>query len=597
MYGNFRNKKLANILFNITYKKNENYHSNINYTYIDSNYSEMYTTNQGNISKMEKFSTYHEEAGLPFIYYGIKNQTILLNGSINNSNNNEFGRFNNNNTVRNNFFSIQDIEDFEISAELRSEKIPIERLIELLNISKKKFELYEILRKINFCVMMSQLNFESLIIIMQKIVFRLEEIKYNQELYDEVLTPFIYFVLKNLLSKSKKNIENFLSKNCFNSNDMNSVSNNKGNFNFADLNDTFFINNKVSNNRNGNYNSNSLFKKRNSNSSNNNNTNMDNSTSFINISNNNNLNSQKFNLKQNLNNSSEIDNSNNNIINNNNSLNNLNDININFSNQNENKDKYKDKEKQDFNSFNNNDNNSISLFKNNQNLKYYKESILKALILALKNIEFTKISEKFNFNVIDNNEISVENYRQGNLDYFSFFNLNRKKLSSSIFFISKVFEDFIKFTYSKNNQKIIIDIIIKEEENFLTKNANGKNKNSEGKISADFDENNFINYMNNLYFLLDYSSNYYDNADLIFNLLNIFIKMIKNKELIKVSNCLFENIMTDELFLKILLNFKNNIFILTNLFYFSTLYYNMMNMNYPEKLNVNQIYLIFFYLI
>ena len=94
--------------------------------------------------------------------------------------------------------------------------------------------------------------------------------------------------------------------------------------------------------------------------------------------------------------------------------------------------------------------------------------------------------------------------------------------------------------------------------------------------------------MNNLYFLLDYASNYYDNADLVYNFLKIFIKIIKNKELVKVGNCLFENIMTDELFLKILGNFKNNIFILTNLFYFSTLYFNMMNGNHPEKLNVKK---------
>ena len=80
MYGNLNEgKKLANILFNITYKKYENPQ--------DSNYSM-------SLSKIENYSHFNEESVLPFIYYGIKNQTILLNGS---SNYKDFTRHNNKN--------------------------------------------------------------------------------------------------------------------------------------------------------------------------------------------------------------------------------------------------------------------------------------------------------------------------------------------------------------------------------------------------------------------------------------------------------------------------------------------------------------------
>lgn len=608
MYGTLQNKKLANILFNITYKKNELYNNNNTYTNHDSGINSEYNTNHNlnNLSKIEKFSNFQEETVLPFIYYGIKNQTILLNGSTNNAikynnDNNNINNINNNinynsnnlndfsKIQRTNFFSIHDIEELEISGELKSEWIPIDRLIDLLSISKKKFELYEILRKLNHVLLKQEIAFESLILIMQKIVLRLDEIKCNIELHDEVLTPFIYFVLKNILIKIKKYLDSNAAFIEFKINkNVNNAKNKK-----IDKNISLLNKNELSESVND---LDSNFKSKE-------------------------LNKHKANIANKINNLNRINNSNY-VINDelsgggiytdkskeNNNASLLNNC---IKNNSGKKVCFMEKIDDSFHHLQNNEKNEIyknsnlsDNYKFKQLLKSLKEIIMKSFFLAMKNIEFQNSS---NCGANKNTNLNVFNQnlrKRTSINYDSFFNWNRKKIISSISYLAKLFEDFVNIAYNKSGNNVLVSINFKINEN-LKNNGNNNYCNELKKelysksVTCQIDQDCFSIFMNNLYFLINHGSNFYDNADLVFNIQSIQLKIIRNKEFANMKEIMFENLLTDEIYFNVSKNYKNNIDIQTNLNYLSSVYYIFMNSNFPEVSKVILIFSIynFFFLI
>jgi len=559
MYQNLDNKKIANLLFNVTYKKNDNYNNHFNtntYYNQDSVLSEYNTLNNiTNLSKIEKFSTYEEESVLPFLYYGIKNQTILLNGSRNNLNDILKNQ-------RSNFFSIHDIEELEISGELKSERISFERLLELLSISKKKFEFYEILRKLNYYIMKKELDIENIVLIMQKIIYRLDELKYNQELHDEVLTPFIYFVLKNILTKMKIILENdfniFLNLNIMNKNTNKIRKNTEDNeniciqnFNKMDIN---FPNENLINNGN-------IFSNYETKLSNKININDENIRFNIykheNI--NNEINPKEISMSENFDFSSP------NLVN-------L----INNSRKNE---------KLKSNIFNGNDkikNNHEDKIKNIVfDLKCLNNIIIKSFYISIKTIEFHSFSyySNKNLNIIYENLLPNRAF----FNFESFFNNNRKKISSTLSYLSKLLQEYVSLTYNKNNN-IKLNVVFKDKD--LTRNCNNQNnyllKEKEKLFSEEIDQIRFSNFIYNLYLIINHACKYYDNSELILNILNIQIKIIKIKNLENLRDVMFDRILTDDIYLNINRNFKNDKNILTNLFYLSSVYSSFMNNNFPE---------------
>lgn len=554
MYGNFNNKKLANLFFNITFKKYD--FNNYNFTYPDSTFSEYNNLNNlNNMSKIEKFSTFREESALPFIYYNIKNQTILLNGS--NKNLNDGIRF-----PKNNFFSINDIEELEISGELKSERLPIDRLIELLGISKKKFELYEILKKINYYILKKDLPLENMLTIMQKIILRIDEIKMNRELHDEVLSPYIYFVLRNILIKFKKSMENIINRESFNAEDiMNNNNPNNFNVNPADLNK-----------------GNILFQQKSLEST----EAFDFSNKNINTYKNDESKNQVSNINPNANDPLSYKKS---LISSNENKNiydNIDDLGKEYS--------------QNYNQLDYDNSNHRGIFlKNKYDFKLFKDIILKSFFSSIENIEYHPCNNKHMKNIINYDILNYEKYKQSLANYDSFFNLNRKKIISSVSYIAEIFEDFFLFNIDNSNNLISIKIHFKtiecvDNKKNVSSSKSGKEITEKLK-GVEISQNKFCEYTNNLYFLLDHSANFYDNADLVFNILSINIKILKSKDLLVSNNSrIFEYLITDEIFLNISKNFKNNCSIMTNLYHLTSLYWNYMSANFPEKINVITIF-------
>jgi len=575
MYGSIQDKKLANVLFNITYKKSESYCTNSNFNHLDSINSENHTNinfSLINLSKIERFSNFHEESVLPFIYYGIKNQTILLNGSSENLD--DSLKF-----QKTNFFSIHDIQELEISGELKSEKIPIDRLIELLSISKKRFEFYEVLKKINSFFNKQEISLEKIVLIMQKITLRLEEIQSKVELHDEVLVPYIYFVLKNLLLKSKKILDN----NCgiyFNtqSYEKNCNMNEKT---FNDKND-FIENIKIDSNKiNCNLSCNNAI---NNHIKNNSNNNLNNST-FVN--------EKDYNINENIVYKSQ-ENKNyvffnflkNRIFKNNfknsafdNNNNNLNDSenNINYnSKDNDHKDYFRS--------------NSKKQSKNNIDLILLKEIILKEFLLAigvleLQTYENSVVNSKKKKIFIINKAINKTSF----INDDTYFGWNRNKINASIFFLSILFEDFVLLSVDKSKLCLILKIIFKEFEapknNPKFKNNHSIESNSkfkENSVKYEIDQNRISTFLFNLNSLLNNVSKCYDNADLVMNILSIQIKIMKTKELGTLEDVNFKNVLTDEVFFKISKNFRSNSKILINLYHLTAIYIRFIKSNYPE---------------
>jgi len=526
---------------------------------------------------------------LPFIYYGIKNQTILLNGSSSNNFNDLCSR-----NQKTNFFSIHDIEELEISGELKSERIPIDRLIDLLGISKKKFELYEILRKLDYLVMKQEIAFENMILFVQKIVFRLEEIKFNPELRDEVLTPYIYSVLKNILIKANKYMEIRYSAGCANHDLVVSKQENNNNSN----------NSNISSNNNL---CSSLFPK---------------NENFILAEANNELVDEtnmnfNFDYKNNFTNNMKKANpfksgelygnstaANNNFIDNTQSTASLNEgidnisstfppsncfDNLNFLKNHKGK-FFKNKNSNYYNNhnYNYNEKNSFNLFKKNEDVKGFKEVILKSFFLAMKNIEF-----QTNLNLSDNRNLNIFNEsslrKRNSLNYDCFFNWNKKKIRASISYLATLLEDFISISYNKQGNNVSLKVNLKENENAnISSNNNNNNINGSMLESSDYpvtcliNQNSLSVFLNNLYFIISHGSNFYDNADLVMNILSIQLKIIRVKEFACFKKVMFENMLTDEIFLNVSNNFKNNIAIQTNLYHLSSVYYAFMNVNFPE---------------
>jgi hypothetical protein len=193
MYKNmnlkYNNKKVGNILFNFIYKK-----ETLNYSELHENYTNFFILS--NFSKIENISTYQEDSSYPFLYYGIKNYSIKPNGSLMNL------------SKGSGFFSIHDIDDIEISGELRGEQIHLERLLELLGLVKKKYDLYEVLRKLNSYITKKELNEEKLMTFKERLLKRLEEISISKDLFDPILIPYIFFTVKNLFYKSASKTKN-----------------------------------------------------------------------------------------------------------------------------------------------------------------------------------------------------------------------------------------------------------------------------------------------------------------------------------------------------------------------------------------------------
>lgn len=133
-----------------------------------------------------------------FIYYGIDNYPIKDNGNpdINN---------------RENYFSIKDINDsiyniflfkfkVDIGEELKGEP-KLDRLLELLMIVKRKFEFFELIKKINNYISTKEFKEEKLILFKELLYKRVEEFSEKIELNDKILLPYIFNVLKKAFFK------------------------------------------------------------------------------------------------------------------------------------------------------------------------------------------------------------------------------------------------------------------------------------------------------------------------------------------------------------------------------------------------------------
>ena len=228
---------------------------------------------------------------------------------------------------------------------------------------------------------------------------------------------------------------------------------------------------------------------------------------------------------------------------------------------------------------------SINLFRNNQDLKGFKEIILKSFFLTMKNIEFqtnSNCGNKGNLNIFN------ENLRKRtSINYDSFFNWNRKKISASVSYLAKLFEDFISISYNKSGSNILLKVNLKENENGSKDNFNGSKLESiDHPVTCQIDQESFSVFLNNLYYLINHGSNFYDNADLIMNILSIQLKIMRNKELANLKEVMFEYVLTDEIYFNVTKNFKNNLGIQTNLYYLSSVYFNFMNINFPEVTKV-----------
>lgn len=190
MNSKYNNKKVGNVLFNFSYKKETSTFKNtINNSNSQCNFNSILFKH---FNDVDKISTYEEESSHLFIYNNIRNLSIKQNGSICDY------------SKDSNFFSIHDIEEVELSGELRSNKIKLERLLELLGLVKKKYEFYEVLKKLNSYIKKKELDEEKLLQFKEKIVKRLEELTENKELcelYDQILIPYIFLTMKNLFFK------------------------------------------------------------------------------------------------------------------------------------------------------------------------------------------------------------------------------------------------------------------------------------------------------------------------------------------------------------------------------------------------------------
>jgi hypothetical protein len=125
------------------------------------------------------------------------------------------------NKIENNF-SIVDIEELDISGELKTRKLNIDRLINLIPMIKKKFEFYDILTLLNSNLNTKEFNLEKILLYREKLLEILEIILFKDEkqtdskdnnnfcnnhdnfIFDPVLMPFIFICLKNIFSKIKK---------------------------------------------------------------------------------------------------------------------------------------------------------------------------------------------------------------------------------------------------------------------------------------------------------------------------------------------------------------------------------------------------------
>lgn len=189
-YMKHNNKKMGNILFNFMFKLDRLNFTSESSTEIHNKYMHMF-------SRKGKLITYKEESELQLIYYHIPNNTIKLQGN-NTSNNNE------RNLV--NFNSLKDIKEVDLDGELKSHHTTLERLLEILNSNYiyKKYELFDLLKKLHDFVSKKDFDEEKIQNFKEKLYKIIDETKDNKDCYDKCFIPFLFILIRKLFFRVVK---------------------------------------------------------------------------------------------------------------------------------------------------------------------------------------------------------------------------------------------------------------------------------------------------------------------------------------------------------------------------------------------------------
>jgi hypothetical protein len=113
----------------------------------------------------------------------------------------------------------------------------LDRLFELLSTVKKKFEFYQIIKKINNYFSTKELKEDKLINFKEILLRRLEEFSEKKELTDKILIPFIFTALKKACFKIKSlngSMRRNSSKNIINGNSIKDIQQKDTKDNFKD---------------------------------------------------------------------------------------------------------------------------------------------------------------------------------------------------------------------------------------------------------------------------------------------------------------------------------------------------------------------------
>lgn len=188
----YNNKKVANVLFSFIFK-NE-------YGDFDKKLDDLYLL-KSKFSNIEYISMLEDDNCLEFDFYSIRNSylPICKQEGIDNQCN-----------IFNNLFSINDIQDIEISGELKRGMMNYEQLLEFLLMVKKKYDFYQILIKLNECSTRQDFCENKKFSFKEKLLIRLsnivEDSRKNQEsniqILDKVLIPKFFLIFRNIFIKS-----------------------------------------------------------------------------------------------------------------------------------------------------------------------------------------------------------------------------------------------------------------------------------------------------------------------------------------------------------------------------------------------------------
>jgi hypothetical protein len=101
------------------------------------------------------------------------------------------------------FNSIQDIQDIDITEELKGEDLGLNKLLELLDLISKKYEFFVILKRISKFICNKDYTIEKLQVFKEKLIQIFENLIDFKEFHDIVVIPFLFEIFRNIFFKTK----------------------------------------------------------------------------------------------------------------------------------------------------------------------------------------------------------------------------------------------------------------------------------------------------------------------------------------------------------------------------------------------------------